>query len=111
VYDGHPRVVQPIGEKRRITGRREDVAHSRLGERVDDGRVLLPALDHQVSRDRPVGQLADAMQVLATLGGQRLDHAEAARLRDGGGKLHPGDVGHRRLDDRILNAEQRLDAI
>ena len=78
---------------------------------VDDRRVPLPALDHQVGRDRAVGEFAHPAQVGATLGGQRLDHPQTARLGDGGGQLSPGDVGHRRLDDGILDAQERLDAV
>ena len=78
---------------------------------VDDRRVTLPALDHQIGRDRAVGELAHPAQVSPTFWGQGLDHAHAATLGDGGGQFSPGDVRHRRLDDGVLDAQERLDAV
>jgi hypothetical protein len=78
---------------------------------LDDGRVTLPTLDHQVGRDWAVGELAHPAQVSATFGGQRLDHSKAATFGDGGGQFGPGDVRHRRLDDGVLDAKERLDAV
>ena len=80
-------------------------------EFVDDGRIPFPALDHQVGRHGTVGQLAHAMQVGPSFGGQRLDHAEAAAFGHRGREFRPGDVGHRRLDDGVLDVQQGLDAV
>ena len=85
--------------------------HTRRGQHVDDRRVALPALDHQVGRHGPVGQVAHPLQVGTAFSGQGLDHAQAAGLGDCRGQLGAGDVGHRRLNDGILDAEQGLDAI
>jgi hypothetical protein len=74
----HARVVQTIGEQCRITCGGEDVAHLGRGQRLDDRRVTLPPLDHQVRGNGPVGELAHPAQIGAPLGGQGLDHAHAA---------------------------------
>lgn len=87
------------------------MAHPGPGKHVDDRRVLLPALDHQVGCNGLSGELVNAVQIGAALGSQRFDHAESAGLRHGGGELRAGDVGHRRLDDRVFDAEQGLDAV
>ena len=78
--------------------------HAGRGEDVDDRRVGLPALDHQVGRDGPVGQGTDATQIVAPFGRQRLEHSEAARLGHRRGQFGPRDVGHRRLDDGVTDA-------
>ena len=80
--------------------------HARRGQHVDDRWVALPALDHQVGRHGPVGELAHPVQVGAAFGGQRLDHAETAGLGHRGGQFGAGDVGHRCLNDGVLDAEQ-----
>ena len=71
----------------------------------------LPALDHQIGRDWPVGELAHPVQVGAAFGGQRLDHAQAATLGDGSGQFGSRDIRHGRLDDGVLDVEQGLDAV
>jgi len=50
-------------------------------------------LNHQVRGHGPVREVAYPAQIGAALGGQGLDHA------------------HRRLDDRVLDAEEGLDSI
>ena len=87
------------------------MTHAGLGEHVDDRRILLPALDHQIRRDGLVGQLAHPVQIGAPLGGERFDHPETAGLRDGRGEFGARDIGHRGLNDGILDAEQSLDAV
>ena len=87
------------------------MAHLGGDELVDDRRVTLPALDHQIGRDRAVGELTHPAEVSPTVRGQGLDHAHAAALGDGGGQFGPGDVRHRCLNDGVLDAEQRLDAV
>jgi hypothetical protein len=80
-------------------------------ELVDDGRIALPALDHQVRRHWPVGEFPHPTQVGPAFWGKRLDHAEATALGDRGGQFGPGDVCHRCLDDGVLDIEQGLDAV
>jgi len=75
-----------------------------------DGSFFQPWIT-QVGGDGLGGELANAVQIGAALGSQRFDHAESAGLRYGGGKFCPCDIGHWGLNDRIRNAEQRLDAI
>jgi len=87
VDDSHARIVQPGGEQGRVTSGGEDVADLSGDELVDDGRIALPALDHQVRRNRPVGQLPHPPQVSAAIRGQGLDHAEAAAFGDRGGQF------------------------
>jgi hypothetical protein len=111
VHDGHARVMQPPGEQSRISCRCEDMAHPGPGKHVDDRRVLLPTLDHQVRGDGPIGELPDTLQVRLPLGGQRFDHSEAACVGHRRRELRSGNVGHRRLNDREFDAEQGLDAV
>jgi hypothetical protein len=103
VDDGHTCVVQSRGEQRGITRGGEYVPNLGHDELVDDGWIASPALDHPIGRAWPVGELAHPSQVSPALGGQRLDHAHAATLGDGGGQFGPGDARHRRLDDGILD--------
>ncbi len=109
--DRHARVVQPRGEQGRVARRGEYVPDLRRGEFVDDGRVSFPALDHQIGRDWPIGEVAHPVQVSPALGGQRLDHAEAATFGDGGCEFGSRDVRHRRLDDGVFDVEEGLDAV
>ena len=110
VHDGHACLVEPGGEQDRITRGGEHVPN--LGhDVVDDGRIALPALDHQVRRHWPVGEFTHPAQVSAAFRGQRLDHAEATALGDRGGQFGPGDIRHRCLDDWVLDTEQGLDAV
>jgi hypothetical protein len=81
------------------------------GQHVDDRRIVLPPLDHEVRGNGPVGQLAYPAQIGAALRGQGLDHAHAAALGDGGGEFGARDEGHRRLDHRVPNSEQGLNSI
>ena len=85
--------------------------HARGRKRVDDGRVALPALNHQVGRHGPVGQGTYPLQVRASFNGQGFDHSQAACFGDRRGQLGACDVGHRRLDDGKVDAEKGLDAI
>gem|GEM_PF-2717718 len=94
-----------------IAGGGEYVANPSGHQFVDDGGVAFPALDHQVGRDRAFGEFTHPAKVGATFGGQRLDHFQTAPLGDSGGQLGPRDVGHRRLNDGISNAQERLDAV
>jgi hypothetical protein len=106
VDDGHARVVKTAGEEGGVSRGREDVADVRRDQGVDDRRILLPALDHQIGRDRSVRELAHPAQIGAALRGQGLDHAKAAAFGDGGRELRSRDVRHRRLDDRVAHPEQ-----
>lgn len=105
MHDRHPRVVQARGEQGGVTGRGEDMAYACVGQRVNDRRILLPSLDHQIGRDGLVGELAHASQVCAAFGCEGLDHPETARLRNGRREFGARDVRHRRLNDRVLDAQ------
>jgi hypothetical protein len=72
--------MQAVGEQGRITRGGEDVAHLGRGQHIDDRRVLLPALNHQVRGHGPVRELANPEQIGAAVGGQGLDHAHPAAV-------------------------------
>ena len=55
--------------------------------------------------------LRDLVAHLVELARRRLDDPERARVRHRRRQLRPGDVAHRRLHDRVLDAEQLGDAV
>jgi hypothetical protein len=70
-----------------------------------DGSAFQPWIIRFAATGRSVNS-RNPQQVLPALGGRRLAHAQAAGLGHGGGELGPRDVGHRRLHDGKVDAEQ-----
>src|SRR5918994_6531352 len=110
--DGDAGLVQRLGELARVARRRGDEPHALVVYEVDDAWVAHEHLG-DVEPERLVGEvahLADLVADLVELARRRLDDAHRARVRDRRRQLRPGDVPHRRLQDRVLDAEQLGDA-
>ena len=96
----------------RVAGRGGDELDALLDDEVDDAGVAHERL-RDVDAERLVGEvahLADLVADLVELARGRLDDAHRAGVRDRRGELGARDPAHRRLDDRVRDAEQLGDA-
>ena len=113
VEHGDAGVVQRVGEAVRVTGRRGDEPHALVVHEVDDAGIAHERL-RDVHAERLVGEVAHLGDLVAHLvepARRRLDDPERARVRHRRRQLRPGDVAHRRLDDRVLDAQQLGDSV
>ena len=108
-----PGVVQRGGVARRISRRRGREPHALVVHEVDDVRVAHERLG-DVHAERLVGEVAhlgDLLAHLIELARRRLDDPERAGVRHRRRQLRARDVAHRRLDDRVLDAQQLGDSV
>ena len=108
-----PASCKRVGEAVRVAGRRGDEPHALVVHEVDDAGIAHEQL-RDVHPERLVGEVAhlrDLVAHLVELARRRLDDPERARVRHRRRQLRPGDVAHRRLDDRVLDPEQFGDPV
>src|SRR5215213_9478112 len=109
--DGQPGLLERLRVLVGIAGAGGDEAHALVHHELDDALVAHEQLG-DVHAERLVGEIAHLADLLADsreVARRRLDDAEAAGLRHRRGQLGPGDPSHRRLHDRVADAQEVAD--
>jgi hypothetical protein len=93
--------------------RRGHELHALVDDELRDARIAHERL-RDVHAERLVGELAHLLDLFADrveFARRRLDDAEPAGVRHGGGELRPRDPSHRRLNDRNLDTQHLRHAV